>query len=511
MYADHTVIQLLNELSSIDAIKRFFAEHQYTVVEYPSTDAYSVICINYMLQNKLWNTKWARECRGAVFVLHDGQWTCIKALLPRGVELFAPRNITEGTPPYKENDIFDARQKDTLDRLRHNKPIDTILSMKPDGCLFAISVIEKKHPMYNIIYDYIEKNGSAIQKRFLSHKRLYVFHSQNTYCVSFMESWFYIAFLTKAIGVKDVLTYNNVQEAMASNHALVLSRLDKYEKTSDPSTIDCLSFETICPQRKEPFTGNVHWELAIEYNDFYCFFLGKTEIKDHIVFTPHFACHINLFEEPAYWTFQQASEVENILNDVENVIQGHMTQESFRTKYPSHKPYAMHYEGFIIYTYDGATYDYNKIKTKSYYISHNPRYNTLEHFGKISKNVIDQFPYARHVQTMYSEEHKDALRGIMKSLHEQLPDFIQAFNDGQFIEHPKARAIVINRCKKYQALVQRLFQEQQFTIISVPRLCMHFGLHESLDKCMELTNMYLNDIVLLQKYLITPHLKYRND
>jgi hypothetical protein len=136
-----------------------------------------------------------------------------------------------------------------------------------------------------------------------------------------------------------------------------------------------MSFESICKNRTDAW-GTVHPELAISYGEYLFTFLGINHSTGETagVYVPHAALdqtHVGHLPQPYSFRVTDSSQLHDIMNDMDKVLEGSMSEEEFRSTYGIAAGVHIDWEGFCLLRKVGqGRYSYSKLKGPSYYASH---------------------------------------------------------------------------------------------------------------------------------------------
>jgi hypothetical protein len=420
------LVQYINHLyetndKSYDAVIQIL-KSQYYHVGAPSqlkgtTNEYNFLSIKYLDHNNNWN-KWGRESRGSTLVLIDGKWTMFKFLLERGAEMFTGMQEKRGI---NKTDNIDTKmdfkashlsrtQQELIQDLREGNPVDLVLSFKKDGSLLSCALYTGKmgilmRYLINIYCDEFTKAVMTEYDQISGSDDVFVFQSQSTL---FIGDAMY-DYTTTAIFPEALSSLSPIQKIKTYSIPF-MTKLKKIFQNIDGDIKQILG-ETICANRTESYSGNIHKELAMSYPVSSFTILSITSIKnDTYTSYPHYIYSDIINEagmtEPAFWKCTEITQVDKLIQDVDSFIFKKLTLEQFYQSNPPSNiyPYEMviDCEGFV--TYDlKRNNSYGKIKTDSYYKSHKLRDDNIPFLCELNKVAGHIFPLARIVDETISK------------------------------------------------------------------------------------------------------------
>lgn len=397
----------------------------------------SIVVLKYMEipGARYWKNVWAKQCRGVVLFVNPETLdvTVLNYKLPRGAEVLtgmhASSNISESQDINVKKgtaDVLDAEQQDTFERLSQNNDIEAVLTSKADGSLLVVTAYSGKtlHIMKCFVDtfggDYVE--AFATMSLTASNQEVMLVPATNG---TFWESGFMQDYMVTSIlcgflkgDRKDMQNMTSleafVQHGIPFIQALLEMRSNNIYMYPGTEAMT-FSFEAICSLRTGCFKGNhVHAELAISYDSDRLAFLG-TSFCDELVFIPHSETKNNRFEieEPLYWRITHASQINEMMHDMEALLVGKITKATFLAKWvPSNPDWSnekvesaiIDFEGWVLMkkaTFDGSDpWIYSKIKTVAYYKAHKYRPENIEFLFELAKTAGDIFPLARKLADM---------------------------------------------------------------------------------------------------------------
>ena len=431
---DMNLVQYINHLyetndKSYDAVIQIL-KSQYYHVGAPSqlkgmlgtstaqiNDEYNFLSIKYLDHNNNWN-KWGRESRGSTLVLIDGKWTMLKYLMERGAEMLTGMQVKRGIDKTDNVDTkmdfkashLSRTQQELIQDLREGNPVDLVMSFKKDGSLLSCALYTGKMGilMRRLINTYWDKFTKAVMTEYdqiSGSDDVFVFQSQSTLFIGdAMYDYTTTAIFPEALPslspIKKIKTYS----------APFMTKLKKIFQNIDGDIKQILG-ETICANRTESYSGNIHKELAMSYPTSSFTILSITSIKnDTYNVYPHYIYSDTINEagmtEPAFWKCTEVAQVDKLIQDVDAFIFKKIIMEQFYQSNPPSNIYpydkVIDCEGFV--TYDlKRNNSYGKIKTDSYYKSHKLRDDNIPFLCELNKVAGHIFPLARIVDETISK------------------------------------------------------------------------------------------------------------
>ena len=380
-------------------------------------DEKNFISIKYLEHNNNWN-KWGRESRGSTLALIDGEWTMFKYLMERGAEMVTGMQMKRGID---KTDNIDTKmdykashlsriQQELIQDLREGNPIDLVLSFKKDGSLLSCALYTGSMGvlMRRLINTYCDDFTKAVMTEYdkiSGNSDVFVFQSQSTL---FIGDAMY-DYTTTAIFPEAIPTLTPIKKIQTYGQSF-MTKLKKIFDNIDGNIKQILG-ETICANRTESYSGNVHKELAMSYPTSSFTILSITSIKDNNYNAyPHYMyseiINYAAFAEPAFWKCSSVSQVDKLIQDVDAYIFGKINCDEFYQNNVPSNIYSyekiIDCEGFV--SYDVKRYNsYGKIKTDSYYKSHKLRDDNIPFLCELNKVAGHIFPLARIVDETISQ------------------------------------------------------------------------------------------------------------
>jgi len=397
---------------------------------------------------KFWVNKFMLKYRGLNLFIHPltGEVMDLRFLMDRGAEIHS--KITKGKATGQDDG--DTNHGINLNKIKealiNDFKLHGFLTQKADGSLGAFTVYTGK--TLKIMKAYIETFGTELAKEIARKslemskgKLMIVLATQGTKSIT--EDM--VPFATTSIfggiydngkplvsrdefGEKTPLMIwkehgEKVMERIFSVHA------SAYAKHKDESIT--LMFEMVCANRRDAFGGKAHEEFACQSTEDQFLFLGLAYSSEETI--PHFVVNTNgAFRQPAFWEIKQASQVNDMIRDLQLVMEKKMSQENFISVFPPCNPdefEALHPEGFCFWAFvDESTtplheayglpsiLTYSKVKTLIYYFAHKIKeknISALVEFGACSPGL---FPPADILYQIYSS---GVLQELLCELHGQ--------------------------------------------------------------------------------------------
>ena len=425
----------------IVAVPSFFKNTQYES---------RCVMIKYMEHNRCWEP-WVRDCRGVILFLNDdGNVIPLKSMLQRGAEVLGSLHLKKGIEETQDSSIakstLSPSQQELTSKLMNDKPLEGYLSFKVDGSLFCATLYDG--PIGNLIKNMILESNDSFAKSVLNHSlkfgKVIVLSSQGTFTMSSHIHCYTITAILGAMGIPDdqIVTIASqlnpieVFDQMCGPFMYDLSQMFDRAMIKDQTSIT-FNFETICKNRTSAW-GKLHSELTIAYPRSTIKFLGTSVCTSSIMFYPHFLTSFNeRFQEPLWWKINHASQIENMMNLLDNIILSKNQEVDFVKNHPPSNPNfvidqyddKLDYEGFIIYTpaSHGQGVEYNKIKTTTYYNCHKFRKSNIKFLIDISTTAGDIFPLTTKTKNFFMNMSEKMTRVIC-----DLKDEFYKFENSQF-------------------------------------------------------------------------------
>ena len=420
-----------------------------------------IIKIKYLDHNKQWKPKWTRQSRGIVMFLNDdNKIVPLRFLLQKGAEMLTGLHIKAGineTESYDVNDnlpeklqTFDNIQQDTMKKLLSNSPIDAYMSSKCDGSLLGITFYfgEYGQKIKSIVKNNCDEFANICMCMFEKMDCVGVISSQGTLFLGSDMQGYMITSLLVGSGImsdddiKKMAKTKSYNQVFQENGFLTLSYskqiMNKIKLNRSKLISITLSFEAICKYRTSAW-NDIHPELAVSYNRSSCKFLGMSACyEDNILYLPHFALsclteYVNTcFKEPLWWKVNHTEQINDMINDLEECIKNKMTTIDYLTK---HRPNnychdgeneSLDYEGFVFFVpnkiKDMIEYDYGKIKSRIYYITHKYSPKNGNELMSLPETADEIFPLVGKIRSFYNSLDIKILKSIESFMNELRKD-----------------------------------------------------------------------------------------
>jgi hypothetical protein len=446
----HEYCELLSNLSN-EWKNNGIVSRSYSLNEFNDDallrEAYSqsIVTLKYFEQNgaRFWQNVWAKEIRGTVLFINPEtlKVDIMSFKLPRGAEAVTGMVKKKGLDTQdvisSKITILDDEQKDTCDRLCTGKDIRMHLTSKIDGSLCVINVytgnaISIMLPIVNIYgTDYI-RLWAEQSLRLSNGKRLVIPATQGSVIIThFMAAYM----TTSLICGSNIVTRKQLEE-FSNNYYVAWAKFgDDWMKNflclkffDDLTHTHTFTFEAVCKNRCGLFNDHNHIELACSYDRDRLVFVGVSIVDSrfYISHTIYNQLSEIPFEQPLWWTISHASQVDSMIDDIDNMIMGRMSKIEYLTKYtPSNIDFditsnecinnaIIDFEGWVAMKFSSFTISdsdhikiinkynipltiYSKIKTESYYRAHKFNINNVPYLAKLAKTSGNIFPLAVRV------------------------------------------------------------------------------------------------------------------
>ena len=398
---DMTDIQLLEYLKTINNIKTFFTLHNYKVYIIDN-----IIGIKYIDGiNKIWKPLWARKMRGKFYHI-SSKVIVIKDSLIRGMEIlpkigyYKKHGITETQDYHNDKSIFDSTQQELITLFKTDNILtkETYITLKVDGSLIIINIYPIESEQYLIINNVIDNYADDFTKLLANYCKennfpLITISTNGTLFIgNFMQDYF----LTS---IQNLVSYEVKSLSDWINIIPIFTKifLDYYKNILQNNNPVSICFESICKNRTT-FLGIVHNELAVNYDNNNLILLG---LCNNNIYYPHFKLPRIIFTQPWYMSINTTTQVFNILDMIDQIVCEKIDKnELFKlgTINDSLMSTDLHVEGLILLSYLDNGLDYEKIKTKEYYICHNIKKDNLSIIHKIHKNYDNYYPILKNIR-----------------------------------------------------------------------------------------------------------------
>ena len=445
------------------------------------------INIKYLEHNNNWCI-WGREARGTslYYDSDSGKWILCKFLMLRGAEMLTTlhkknninsnENVTDGkidhlcqVQQYLYRELADPSGKPQL-----------VASFKKDGSLFSVALYTGKMAkiMRDVVITACTATGDTFNKTVMEtydstvgHKKsVLVFQTQGTLMMTKeMYDYTTTALFDRLPDFNPGLSPKQKIVEYGSQFFVQINNL--FDMLPSKGPIKQILFETICANRTESFSGNVHTELAVSYNTSSHTVISATVIHSgeksdayHTVF-PHFQFSEQIqaagFTEPAFWNVTKSDEMSAMLAFLDEVTWGRLSVADFFAKYPPVNAYDNYEkivdpEGFVIYDLLREL-SYGKIKSVLYYVAHKFREENVKMLlDLITANPNCSFPLAVLIRDTIApmdtilQEVKGKLIDVVEELHTALPPrILAAYNKSKkvqiFLSDTAAKAAFLER------------------------------------------------------------------
>ena len=288
----HRLVNYLVNSVGLEHTKRFFVSHAFCYNCQQVVDNTYVICVKYIdRRNRLWRLKWAREARGAAFLVRarDGGFEThdFKIVIPRWVEVLTKFHSDRGLKESQDmGDDFDCTfledsQQDVVKKFI-TKPKERFeiegeewhITEKIDGCLFVITVLSPDAALYELLTDVLI-NGTLSNIWHVVTSDGYVVIPATSGSIQVgdkMKSTLITAFLdmipektSKTLKADDIW-HEHLKEKFGETFVRLSKSLGKIDHFT-------AIVEAVCEDRK-CFDDYVHHELTVSYNFNRAFLLG---------------------------------------------------------------------------------------------------------------------------------------------------------------------------------------------------------------------------------------------
>jgi hypothetical protein len=367
-------------------------------------------------------------------------------MFPRGAEILTKNHLENNilkTENQNSNNIamFDHSQQHVMNILKHNEPVNGVLSMKIDGMLVIITLYSGKlmeellyhkdsDPFLNILYQLsLEYNCPFIPV--ISTQKTFNVTDINT--IKYIVTSLLLTILPKdtIIEIKDMFKNCNKNicpyglfkqyggNLMKSLNILYNSNLNNHQQNTQchgnehySERQQCqenewisLCMEAVCPYRT-CFWDIEHNEFAVNYTEGFCKILSYSVDLNTV---PHFRFSQIIYEmgfdEPYWWTIDHSNTINIMLNNLSKFISNEIEAIDYiTTLHPISNINIIHNshidpEGFVFWSISpDSKLDYHKIKTYEYYETHNP--NNFKTLIDIASHT-NVFPTATRVLTFF--------------------------------------------------------------------------------------------------------------
>jgi hypothetical protein len=425
----------------------------------------SIVVLKYQEKfgARYWKNKWAKEMRGTIlFVNPESNFVRIISFkLPRGAEVVSGMIKRTGLNTQDVNehniDILDDEQQETCRLLCEDCDFENIkidMTAKGDGSLLVVNSFE--NVSLKIMDPIVEIFGTewillwrSMSLELSNGKCLVIPSTQSTV----MASDHMAPYLTTSILVgnnqirREELTEfdKNYIEAWKKYGKKFIEKILEM-KFKGMNTIleksnisDCYTFcfEAICKKRMGLFGDEMHTELACSYERDRLLFLGITIVSKrfyipHSIYSESKNPNYEIpFEEPLWWRIRNGRYVDLMIDSIEKIIRGELTKDEFLKQFPPENKNdlddcILDFEGWVAMKHSSKSKQstvisdddhleiiqkigipltiYSKIKTESYYRSHNFHSKNIKYLQNIGKTAGHIFPMANRSLNMFTSE-----------------------------------------------------------------------------------------------------------
>lgn len=424
-YSLRELVEILFNSGGVDEVKDFFSRYAYQV----SVNSDHIVGIKYIDgMNRIWRSSWAREARGR-FYYYDSEKRHViplKETLQRGAEILTSshKNVDETQDmSSKEFDHLDDTQQELISLLRseNDEPITGILSCKVDGMLLVLNFYPISCEQYQVMQNMVTTSKMHL---FLSDKTLVVPSTQGTlFAGETVFDYIITAFCGEMnIDVPDT-TPLKAWKALETSLRSWLETL--YNAINMKDKMLNMTAEMICKNRTT-YRGNVHTELAVNYDASYVAFLGvyydgKYIPHSDLPNTREFITH------PGYISISSTKQIQEAVQDLENVIVEGRSLSEFAEKWFKNKETPVHAEGFVyLHKTRSGAYDYSKIKLPVYYMLHKIKKENIQTLLALPNTVDSYFPSLTALRKFEYD-----LKGMMINLADRLGETVTDFLTGE--------------------------------------------------------------------------------
>ena len=280
--------RLLKTRKGLTTMSKFFRAHNYHFTVQRINGDCVAICIKYIDRaNRLWIPVWAREARGAGFLIfRESKVIEIKKTLPRCVELLTQSHDAEGVGSSqdiscsrdvsfideKQREIIDVFSKEDSLSQDFSRDEEWFLSSKVDGSLLVVSVFPAKSEQYMYM-------AAALRSKDCVYKPWYVL--TNTHLVILATSGsLHVNDRMKSTVVTAIGegAFGHVYDESEDVDSIWDTRLKKpfYKLIMEiavPDKPTTVITEIVCAGRRT-YDGQEHRELAVSYRNSGIYLLG---------------------------------------------------------------------------------------------------------------------------------------------------------------------------------------------------------------------------------------------
>ena len=430
---DMNDIKLLEYLGSIDKIKEFFNLHHYKV-----NIINNIIGIKYIDGiNKIWKPLWARKMRGKYYYVNPttSKVIVIKDSLIRGMEILPKKyekygiTTTQDTSNTDDNSNFDSIQQELISLFKGDNLLtrETFITLKVDGSLIVVNIYPVKSEQYTILNSIIETNADDFTKTLAIYCKenklpLITISTNGTLFIGNLMQDYFLTSIQNLVSfeVKSLSDWIIIIPTFTKIFMEYYKNLTRLLKNNNPVSI---CFESICKNRTT-FLGNVHNELAVNYDNNNLILLG---LCNNDKYYPHFKLPRIIFTQPWYMSITTTTQVFTILDMMHQIVCGTIDKDDLfkmGSVIDSLMSTDLHVEGLILLSYlENGLIDYEKIKTKEYYICHNIKKDNMTTIFNYHKNYDNYYPILKKIRN-FTENLESSLIRIIDISYNKLVEEI---------------------------------------------------------------------------------------
>ena len=376
--------------------------------------------------NKIWKPLWARKMRGKFYYVNPStsKVIVIKDSLIRGMEIlpksgyYEKYGITETQDYNNDKSIFDPIQQELITLFKSDNILtrETYITLKVVGSLVVVNIYPIKTEQYSIINNIIDIYGDNFTKLLANYCKenklpLITISTNGTLFIGNLMQDYFLTSIQNLVSfeVKSLSDWENIIPIFTQIFIEYYKNLLKLLKNNNPVSI---CFESICKNRTT-FMGTVHIELAINYDNNNLILLG---LCNNNMYYPHFKLPRIFFTQPWYMRINNTTQVFNILEMMNQIVcetidknelfkLGNINDSLISTD--------LHIEGLILLSYlENDLIDYEKIKTKEYYICHNIKKDNLSIVHEFHKNYDNYYPIIKNIRN-FTENIKPSVLNLI--------------------------------------------------------------------------------------------------
>jgi hypothetical protein len=386
LHLDTLFNKLWDEYHNLDEIIKWFDQEGFIVKR-----VLLGVIINYKPYIQLFKEVWHRQARGAIlhYSAETDSWSCIRYMLPRGVEVLTSTHIEKGitsteniTESTKIEETLDKSQLNLLSLLKERKPINGYLSMKVDGMLLVVTLYTS-----SLKKQLLEQDDPLLQvlaKLSKPYEFMPVISTQKTCNVTDDRNISYIitALLLATVDAEtiELAKQETPLTALEKYGADLMKSLNTFYNSVPEHEWISLSLEAVCPYNTcFWYPDEPHIELAVTYQTGFCKVLsystGLSNVVPHFMFSDLIAA-MNL-DEPYWWRISETTDIEIMIRDLSTSVLDCKSPVFTEVHKPSNRYSVQNRcidpEGFIFWSDINSELDYHKIKTVEYYSAHSSK------------------------------------------------------------------------------------------------------------------------------------------